>query len=685
MRGTPLLVAGLVACSGGSSTRSTTPPPPAPADAAVVEPPPAMSLAEAGLMEAWLDPEADPCEDFFQYACGGFIAGSEIPPDRASWSAIQLVVQRNEELLRDIVETAPAGTAIGDYYAACMDEDAIARAGTRPLGPYLDVIAKVKDRRSAARAVIALHADGVAPFFGIAAYQDFADATQVIAHVDQDGLGLPDRDYYLSNRGNLEEVRATYRDHVGRMFRLLGTRKVDAAVADVLRIETALARLHQDKITRRDPRAVYHRIDRAGLDKLAPAFPWKDYLVGLGIPDVTAISVHDPAYYPAVVKLIHKEKPAALRHYLTWTVLTTLAEHLDDRFVAEDFTLTQALRGVKELPPRWRRCVDRVDADLGELLAQPYVDARFGPGSKQVAIELIHEVMAAMDTQLGVLPWMDASTRDAARTKLAKMGYLVGYPERWRSYDFAVSRSDHAGNVLAARRFDQARRLAKIGQPVDRDDWEMTPPTVNAYYDPTLNLMALPAGQLQPPFFGATFHPAVNFAATGGGTIGHELTHGFDDEGSQFDADGNLRDWWSAATKAEFVEATACVVDQYGRYEAVPGVHLDGKLTAGENIADVGGVKLGYLAYRAWRDRQATPPPPLIDGLSDDQLYFLAYAQSWCSKDTPERLETMAHSNPHSPPRWRVNGVIVNQAGFAPAFRCATGAAMNPGNACAVW
>jgi predicted metalloendopeptidase len=328
--------------------------------------------------------------------------------------------------------------------------------------------------------------------------------------------------------------------------------------------------------------------------------------------------------------------------------------------------------------------VQRVDRDLGELLAQPYVAAKFGGEARPRAVELTRAVLAAMATELESLPWMDAPTRAAAKRKLDKMAYLVGYPDTWRKYDFAVSRTDFAGNVLAAVRFELARQLHKIGKPVDRFEWAMTPPTVNAYYEPTLNELALPAGQLQPPFFGASFHPAVNFGSTGGGTIGHEMTHGFDDEGSQFDADGNLRDWWSNSTKQEFDRVTQCVVEQYAGYEAVPGVKLNGKLTAGENIADIGGVKIALEAYRQWRAAQATPPPR-VEGLSDEQVYYLSYGQSWCSKDTPERLETMAHSNPHSPPRWRVNGVIVDQPDFAAAFHCAAGTPMNPGKVCRVW
>ena len=677
-----VLVATAAACRCNSNER---PQPDAPAP---------MTLAQAGIVPDWMNRQADPCQDFFEYACGGFYARYEIPPDRRAWSASTVVQHETEQFLREILEKAaqdpgndPVRKKLGDYWAACMDEPGIEKAGAAPLKPYLDAINQVKDARSAQRAVLALHADGIFPFFSLGQQQDFADATQVIAGIDQAGLGLSNRKYYLEDKGNMKSVRKAYTEHLGRMFALLGWPAADAerATADVMRIETALATMQQDDVFRRDPHNVYHRIDRKGLEQAAPDFPWGDYLAALGIGQVTAISVHDPAYYPAVNKLIAKESPAALRSYLTWMLLHTLAEELSRSFVDEDFKLQQALTGIKELPPRWRRCVERADRDLGHLLAQPYVAARFAGDSKQRAVDLTKTVLAAMSVGLDGLSWMDEPTRKAARTKLEKMGYLVGYPAQWRTYDFEVGRTSYAANAIGASRFELRRQRAKIGKPVDRADWYMTPPTVNAYYDPTMNQLALPAGQLQPPFFGATFHPAVNFGSTGGGTIGHEMTHGFDDEGSQFDADGNLKNWWSEATGKAFAAATACVVEQYEKYEAVPGVRLNGKLTAGENIADIGGVKLGFEAYKAYRAKQKPPPPATVEGLTDDQLYFLAYGQSWCAKLRPEFLELLAHTNPHSPPKYRVIGVIVDQPAFGAAFSCKPGTPMNPGKACSVW
>jgi putative endopeptidase len=702
------LVTAACACSGGPKPPPTTAAPsPDPVAAAPVTPSPAatqpgvqwapaaMSLAESGIVPGWIDRSADPCTDFYAFTCGGFMKTAVIPPDRTGWGAIELVVKDAEDFLHDVLEAAakappgdPGRDKLGAYYAACLDEAAIERAGLAPIQPLLDAIARVKDGKTAAAAVIALHARGVFPLFAIGPQQDFADATQVIASLDQAGLGLPDRSYYLEAKGSMATTRARYLAHLVRLFQLLGepVAAARAAAGDALRIETQLARAQQDKVTRRDPRAVYHRVERAGLEtRVAPSFPWGDYLAALGIPAVTAISVNDPAYYGKLAALLTREKPAALRSYLTAAVLRAEANTLGKAWVDESFAMQKALRGVKELPPRWRRCVNRVDDDLGELLGQSYVQARFAGDAKARAIELTRAVFAAMRVQLDQLPWMDDATRAQAKHKLDKMAYLVGFPDKWRVYDFPVSRTDFAGNVAAAARWEQARQLAKIGKPVDRFDWGMTPPTVNAYYDSTLNEIALPAGQLQPPFFGARFHPAVNFGSTGGGTIGHEMTHGFDDEGRQFDADGNLREWWTQPTRDKFAAATRCIVDQYARYEAVPGVKLDGKLTAGENIADNGGVKLAYLAYQAWRAQQKPPPPRQVEGFTDDQLYFMAYGQSWCHKLTPESLELMARSNPHSPPTWRVNGVIVNQPGFGAAFQCAAGKPMTPAKQCSVW
>ncbi|MEO6777096.1 MAG: M13 family metallopeptidase [Kofleriaceae bacterium] len=666
----------------------------APAPAPLTAVPPPMTLAQSGILAGWLDRAVDPCQDFYQYACGGFTKTAEIPADRSSWGTIPMVVKETEEFEKQVLEDAaakpgsdPVTQKIGAYYAACMDEAAIEKAGVTPIQPLLDQIKTVTNTATAARTIAELHADGIFPFFDLGPVQDFVDATQMIASLDQAGLGLPDRKYYLQNTDTIPNTRKVYRAHQARMFQLLGLdeRAAKAAADHAFRVETAIAKLQQDDVTRRDPHAVYHRVDRAGLDKVAGGFPWGEYLAKQHLGSVTAITVNDPKYFAGIVKLLGREPAASLRDYLTWTVLRDAAPDLSKAWVDEAFVMTKELAGVKELPPRWRRCVHHVDNELGELLAQSYVKQKFAGNAKASATALTKAVLGAMRGELDTLPWMDDATRGPAKQKLDKMAYLVGYPDTWKPYDFTISSTDFAGNVWVATRYEVARQLAKIGKPVDRLDWHMTPPTVNAYYDNSLNELVLPAGQLQPPFYGPHFHPAVNFGDTGGGTIGHEMTHGFDDEGSQFDADGNLRDWWSKSTTAKFKVATTCIQDQYSKYEAVPHVHLDGKLTSGENIADNGGVKLAYEAYKTWRAQQATPVQRSVDGMSDDQLFYLGYAQSWCMKITPEALTTSAHSDPHSPPQWRVNGVIVNQPGFAEAFSCKAGAPMAPAKNCSVW
>ena len=672
----------LGACAASSASHTTT---------KAATPMAPSALAIAGVNPEWMDAGADPCQDFYAYACGGFVKSTVIPGDMATWGPTEEVTKRNEEYLRAMLEkdgqapSSPLEKKIGDYYAACMNEDGIEKAGMAPIQPLLDAVAKVKDVASLDTAITELHKASVFPLFDIGAQQDFKDATKMIAGIDQDGLGLPDRDYYLKDEGNQKAVREFYSGHVGRMLALTGMSadEVKAAVTDVMRIETAVAKIQQDKVTRRDPYAVYHKIDREGLVKAAPGFPWVNYFAALGFPDIKDVTVHDAGYYTKLDALMKSEKPEAWRHYLAWHVVHDKATILSKAFVNENFTLRQKLSGQKELAPRWKRCVRSTDYALGELVAQPWVAVNFAGNSKAEAVSMVQNIRGAMKAELATLPWMDDKTRGPANEKLEKMVYKIGFPDKWRTYDFDVTHDDYGKNAIAAERFEMNRQLKKIGKPVDRGEWDMTPPTVNAYYNPSLNEMVVPAGILQPPFFSKDFLPAVNFGETGAGTMGHELTHGFDDEGSQFDGDGNLRDWWTKETSAKFKEATKCVVEQFGKYEAIPGVKLNGELTAGENIADIGGVKLGYAALES--ARRDAKDRHTVDGHSEEQLYFLGYAQSWCSKETPEALEMQARTNPHSPAKWRVNGPVVNVPGFATAFACKAGTPMNPGKVCSVW
>jgi putative endopeptidase len=692
------LAASALACACAASSRLAPSSPSAvtPSTTSSTALAPSLTLDQTGIVAGWMDPAADPCEDYFQYACGGFVKNTVIPPDRSSWSVGADMEKANEEFLHDVLEKAaraakepgsdPATQKIGDYYAACMDEDRIEKAGAQPLKPFLDQIAGVKDAKTLAGAITKLHALSVHPLFSLSSAQDFKDATRVVAWVDQDGLGLPDRDYYLKDDGNLKEVRTFYTGHVTRMLALLGLPPAEAttATADVLRIETKIAKLEQDKVERRDPYKVYHPVDRAGLTAIAKTFPWAEYLAALGLGDVRELVVSSPAYFTGMDALMHEEKPLAWRHYLAWQLAQVEAPRLSLAFQKEAFSLRQKITGQKELAPRWKRCVRAVDTELGELLAQPYVAAKFGGDSKPLAQALVQSIHDAMQAELGSLRWMDEATRAAALAKLAKITHKVGYPDTWRAYDFTVSRTDYAADAIAGDGFELHWQLGKVGKPVDKTEWGMTPPTVNAYYNPSLNEIVVPAGELQPPFFSRTFYAPVNIGDEGANTVGHELTHGFDDEGSQFDGEGNLRDWWTKDTKAKFEAATKCVQDQFGGYDAVPGVKLNGALTAGENIADIGGVKLGYAALMAW-EKEHAGDRRTVAGFSDEKLFFLAYSQGWCSKETPELNEMLAHSNAHSPAKWRVNGPMADVPQFAQAYACKAGTTLNSGKVCSVW
>lgn len=677
------------ACGGAEPDAVIAPQPTASASAAPSLPTKAVSLKEAGVMADIMDRSADACSDFYQLACGTLLKTAEIPADKVAWGPASELGERTEAFLRATLEQAAksggdeAQKKIGAWYGACLDEPAIEKAGTKPLKPLLDVIAKVKDGKTLYAAVIELHRNNVFPFFDIGSQQDFKDATMVIAGLDQDGMGLPDRDYYLQDDARMKEIRGFYQAHIEKMLTLAGDRPAAAkkAAEGILRLETAIAKLAQDKVDRRDPHKIYNKIDRKGLAAAAARFPWDDYFKKLGFPDILDVSVNSVPYFKGIDALMASEKPATFRDYLRWQLLASQANRLGKAFVAERFSFRSKLTGQKELEPRWKRCVKSTDGALGELLGETYVKAKFDAESKRLAEDLLKSVRAAMKAELGSLAWMDAATRAAAEDKLSRMNDKIGYPARWRTYDFEVGK-DYAANALASDRFELARTLRKVGKPVDRQEWLMTPPTINAYYDPSLNEMVFPAGILQPPFFSKGFIAAVNFGSTGA-VMGHELTHGFDDEGSQFDGAGNLRNWWSEATQKQFEGQTQCVVDQYSAYDAVPGVKLNGKLTAGENIADIGGVKLAYSAFK--EARKARTEAFVSDGYSEEQVFFLAFAQSWCEKMRPEFLELMAKTNPHSPPHYRVNGVLADVPAFAEAFSCKEGTPMRPAKVCSVW
>ncbi|WP_272423676.1 M13 family metallopeptidase [Polyangium jinanense] len=688
-----VLAAATAACDA-SRPAVATPASPRPSPTPVTAPAPPekhVTLGDVGLDPTALDRTADPCQDFYQYACGGWLAKNEIPADRTRVGRNIEIVERNQNALRSILESAssqstgdPALQAVGTFYGTCVDEAALEAAGTKGIDPLVKKVRAVRDLPSLVAAVAELHRHGIFSIFVIGSEQDAKDATRVIARLDQGGLGLPDRDDYLNDDARSKEIRTHYLDHVGRMMQLAGKKPADAkkAADDVMAIETALARASKTRVERRDPSGMYNKVDRAGLARLAPTWGWSAYFKGLGFEGLHDFNVTAPGFLQGLEHLLASTKPAAWQAYLEWHVLNATADALPKRFDDESFTMWRFLSGQQKQRDRWRRCVTATDAALGESLGRFFVARHFAGESRDVVRQMIAAISEAFDERFGELDWMDEKTKEHAREKRQQMAYLIGYPNTWRVYDFSLDKKVHAANVLAGKAFEVKRQLTKVGKPVDREDWQMSPPTVNAYYDPQLNQMAFPAGILQPPFFSARSGLAVNMGATGE-TIGHELIHGFDDEGSRYDGKGNLASWWEPETRRRFEARAQCVVDQYSAYEPLPGVKINGKLTLGENIADIGGLKLAFRAYRALR--KSAEERIRADGFDEDQQFFLSFGQSQCTKWREERARTLLQTDPHSLAKFRVNGSVTNMPEFARAFSCAEGKALNPKQRCDVW
>jgi len=638
-----------------------------------------------------MDTSVNPCTDFYTYSCGGWMKKNPIPPDQTSWGVYSKLEDENKLILREILESAATTDPgrdtvkekIGDYYAACMDEKAIDAAGSRPLKADLDRIERLGSKRGIAEVAAAMISDNV--LFDFRSDQDYKDSTQVIPEADQGGLGLPDRDFYLKTDAKLEELRKAYLAQVRKMFELLGDKPgVAAAEArTVMRIETALAKASLTRVERRDPKRVYHKMTRQALVALSPAFHWNEYLAKVGLPSVRALNVATPEFFKAMNAELEKEDLGSWKAYLRWHLVHADAPYLSPAFVNADFDFYgKALRGAEELEPRWKRCVGYVDNDLGEALGQAYVERSFSPEAKQRAQKMVKEIEGAMQRDMESLPWMSPTTKQHALEKLHAVANKIGYPDKWRDYRaLAIVRDDEMGNLLRARAFEFHRQLAKIGKPVDRGEWQMTPPTVNAYYDPQKNDINFPAGTLQPPVFDPNSDAAPNYGDTGG-TIGHELTHGFDDEGRQFDAQGNLRDWWTPEDAKKFEQRARCISDQYSQYVIVDDIKINGKLTLGEDVADLGGV---ILAYMAWRDETKGQKLEPIEGLKPEQRFFIGYGQSWCTNTRDETKRLRATVDPHSLEKYRTNGVVSNMPEFQEAFHCKAGAPMVRENRCRVW
>jgi len=638
-----------------------------------------------------MDKSADPCTDFFTYSCGAWIKKNPIPPDQTSWSVYSKLEDDNKAILREILESSSSTAGrrdaltqkIGDYYAACMDEKAINAATIKPLQPVLDQIQQLHFKRDIASVAAAMVSNDA--LFRFRSDQDYKDSTQVIAEADQGGLGLPDRDYYLKTDAKSVELRKAYVAHLQKMFELLGDKSATAAVEarTVMRIETALAKGSLTRVERRDPQKLYHKMTARQLSALNPSFQWKIYFAKVGLPSVEALNVETPGFFKTLNTELKNENLASWKTYLRWHLINVNAPFLSSDLVNADFDFFgKTLQGAQELEPRWKRCVGYVDNDLGEALGQAYVERNFSPDAKQRAQKMVKEIEDAMGREVDSLPWMTPATKERALEKLHAAANKIGYPDKWRDYGtLNIVRDDEMGNVLRSREFEFQRQLAKIGKPVDRGEWQMTPPTVNAYYDPQMNDINFPAGVLQPPLFDTSSDAAPNFGDTGA-TMGHELTHGFDDEGRQFDAHGNLRDWWAPEDAKAFQQRASCISDQYSQYVIVDDIKINGKLTLGEDIADLGGV---ILAYMAWQDDTKGRKSEPLEGFSPEQRFFIAYGQSWCASTRDQTKRLRATVDPHSPDKYRANGVVSNMQEFQEAFHCKAGSPMVRENRCRVW
>ena len=647
-----------------------------------------------GLDTTFMDRTANPCVDFYQYACGNWIKNNPIPPDQAAWDVYSKLANENQRLLWGVLDqTAVASRTrsaneqkIGDFFHACMDESAIEKAGMEPLRPALDAIAALQSKRDIAAVVAREHVDlNSEALFNLSSSQDYANAQSVITFASAAGLGLPDRDYYTKTDPKSQEKRQKYVEHVARMLVLAGE-NATAAKHDadlVMAIETAMAKVSLTRVEKREPHNLFHKMKTAEFKALAPTFDWDAYLEGIGLATPPVVNVTEPAFFRELDRLLQAHDLADWKTYLRWHVLHGNARYLSSQFVMENFSFfSRYLRGIEQLPPRWKQCVRLVDRNLGEALGQVYVEKVFTPEAKKQTLEMTRQVETEMGNEIRQLPWMSPPTKDKALEKLHAVVNKIGYPDKWRDYSSVdVKPDDFLGNVHRAIAFESHRDLNKIGKPVDRTEWTMTPPTVNAYYDPQMNDINFPAGVLQPPLFDLKIDAAPNYGDTGG-TIGHELTHGFDDEGRQFDAHGDLKDWWTGKDADEFDTRVDCIRRQYAQYTVVDDIKINSKLTSGEDVADLGGELLAWLA---WKTATKGKHLESSEGLTPEQRFFVGFAQWVCGAERPDNLRANAITDPHSPYQYRVNGVVANMPEFRQAFSCKLGQPMVREKVCKVW
>ena len=648
-----------------------------------------------GLDLTSMDKTADPCVDFYQYSCGGWMKINPIPADQARWSVYGKLYQENQQFLWGILDQLskqssgrnPNQQKIGDYFGACMDEAAVNKLGAKPLQPYLDQIAAMQSTKDLPALLAGLHTslETRGLFFKFRSDQDLENSQNVIAFAVAGGLGLPDRDYYTKTDTKSVEIRSKYLIHVQKMFELLGDKPgvAKAEAAKIMEIETALAKASLTRVESRDPYKLFHKVDFKGLQAMTPDFDWSIYIMEVGLSAQNTFNVTEPAFYTELDKQLKTLNLDDIKTYLRWHTANAAAPYLSDEFVNENFNFfSKTLRGVPQLRPRWKRCVTLVDGQLGEALGQEFVARAFSSELKQKTSLMTTQIEHSMGEEINNLDWMGPATKQQALEKLHIIVNKIGYPDKWRDYSSVdIKPNDFFANVQRATTFESKRDLNKIGKPLDRGEWSMTPPTVNAYFDPQMNDINFPAGVLQPPLYDPKMDDAPNYGDTGG-TIGHELTHAFDDQGRQFDAHGNLKDWWTKDDAKNFTDRAQCIVDQYAQYTIVDDIKINSALTEGEDIADLGGL---LLAWMAWKDQTKNMNLEPRDGLSPGQRFYVGYAQWACENDRPENMRMSAITDPHSPGKYRVNGLVVNMEEFQKAFSCKAGQPMVRENRCRVW